>query len=122
MLARYISEPLEKETLQARLESALARLKALDVSIRVFLFGSAARNEMDRFSDIDFYVIFRNSDELKKSSRFLYTASIELGFAIDWILTTEDDHKRRALIGGLAYDIERDGQLFFESKDEFKKR
>lgn len=115
MLARYVSSPLDSTVALKRLELVKSRLMKLEVSVTAYLFGSAAQNKMDSYSDIDVYVVFDTLEDLKKSSRFLYSASAEVLFPIDWVLTTRDQHQTQAKIGGLAFDIEQSGLLFYES-------
>lgn len=105
---------MSSDLASSRLGLVRVRLQSLDVSFKAFLFGSAARNEMDQYSDIDVYVIFRTKEDLKSSSRQLYSASVDLLFPIDWILTTEEEHEKNAKIGGLAYSIANEGLLFCE--------
>lgn len=114
MLARAIAKKLSQEDTQNRLDAVRGVLMRLICPFKAYLFGSAARLEMDTSSDVDVYVIFVSEKDLKSHSHQLYASSAQLGFPIDWILVSQTEFERRSKIGGLAYDIAKDAAIFYE--------
>ena len=64
--------------------------------IRIVLFGSAARGEMSRDSDLDLLVVVPAGQHRRKTAQVLYRKLVDLGFAVDIVVVTEDDIERFA--------------------------
>lgn len=62
--------------------------------LRIILFGSAARGEMGPNSDLDLLVVVRNGCHRRKTAQKIYRRLIDVGFATDIIVVTEEDLER----------------------------
>ena len=62
--------------------------------LRVILFGSAARGDLDENSDLDFLVVMPEGTRRRQTARKLYRALYGVGVAKDIIVSTENDLER----------------------------
>ncbi len=60
---------------------------------KIILFGSAARGEMNRHSDVDLLIV-KNSSALRKLTGQIYCRLHGVGTAVDAIVVTLDDVER----------------------------
>ncbi|MFQ5804030.1 MAG: nucleotidyltransferase domain-containing protein [Candidatus Methylomirabilales bacterium] len=63
---------------------------------RIILFGSAARGQMGRHSDLDVLVVMPDGVHRREMARRLYRALSALGVAKDVVVVTESDVQRFA--------------------------
>lgn len=61
--------------------------------VKIFLFGSAVNNTFHSNSDLDFLVIAPNGTNKRKTSQEIYRKLVDVGFASDIIVITQDDLK-----------------------------
>jgi predicted nucleotidyltransferase len=80
---------------------------------RVFLFGSAARNELTEHSDIDFAVLFHSEAELRDARKSIFARPRPDDWPQDILLFTEAEYERKKAIGGVCAIIEEDGKLLY---------
>lgn len=59
--------------------------------IKIILFGSAAKGEMNENSDLDVLIVMPNGTHRRKTAQSLYRHLLGFGFAKDIIVATEDD-------------------------------
>lgn len=62
--------------------------------LRIVLFGSAARGEMGPNSDLDILVVVPAGAHRRKTAQQIYRNTIDIGFAIDVVVVTEEDVKQ----------------------------
>lgn len=63
---------------------------------RIVLFGSAARGQMGRHSDLDVLVVMPDGVHRRETARRIYRALSGLGVAKDVVVVTESDVRRFA--------------------------
>jgi predicted nucleotidyltransferase len=82
--------------------------------LRIILFGSAARDEMRRESDLDIAVVVPDGLDRRDVAEILYPRLFGLGIAVDLLIVTpgllEKYKASRTLI---YYDIGRDGKELY---------
>ncbi|MEW6701193.1 MAG: nucleotidyltransferase domain-containing protein [Bacteroidota bacterium] len=61
--------------------------------VKIFLFGSAVNNTFHSDSDLDFLVVAPNGINKRKTSQEIYRKLVNVGFASDIIVVTQDDVK-----------------------------
>ena len=59
--------------------------------LRIVLFGSAARGEMGRHSDLDVLVVMPDGTHRRRTAQEIYRRMWGLGFAKDIVVVTESD-------------------------------
>lgn len=59
--------------------------------LRIILFGSAVRGQMDANSDLDVLVVVPNETHRQSTARRIYRYLIGFGFPVDIVVATEDD-------------------------------
>jgi uncharacterized protein len=83
---------------------------------RVILFGSAARGEMTRDSDLDFLVIERSVENRVAEAVRLRDAVGRIGCPVDVIVMDEDLAARRAKVRGtMVHHALREGRVVARS-------
>ena len=71
--------------------------------LRVVVFGSAARGEMNPDSDIDVMVVMPDGTHRLKTARYLYRQMLGIGHPVDIIVTTPSVLDRHKDNPGLIY-------------------
>lgn len=82
---------MQADTLNKILNEMLERIKAVIRPKRVILFGSAARGDMKKDSDIDLLIIAPTGTHRRKTAQKIYRNMIGVGFAADIVVVTEED-------------------------------
>jgi len=62
--------------------------------LRIILFGSAARGDMDANSDLDLLIVMPDGTNRRHTARRVYRALAGLGMPKDIIAVTEEDVRR----------------------------
>jgi predicted nucleotidyltransferase len=62
--------------------------------VRIILFGSAARGQMNENSDLDLLIIMPDGTHRRNTGRTVYRALAELDLSKDVIVVTEDDVRK----------------------------
>ena len=70
---------------------------------KIFLFGSAARNEISKDSDIDLMVIMDKGIQRRKTAQQLYRNIKDAGIPFDILVATEEDLQKHKNNLGLIY-------------------
>jgi predicted nucleotidyltransferase len=73
------------------LDEVLARITGAVRPLRIILFGSAARKEMGRDSDLDLLVVMPDGTHRRRASREVFRALRGIGVSKDVIVVTERD-------------------------------
>ena len=92
--------------------------RILDVATpeRIILFGSAARGQMTRDSDIDLLVLDVSPGNARQESVRLRGALRGLGYPFDVIVMALDRFEEtKNVIGGIAYPANRHGRIIYEA-------
>lgn len=83
---------------------------------RVILFGSGAREETTKGSDLDFLVIERSVDDRIAEAIRLRRALGDIGVPVDIVVLDEAVAERRAKVPGtMVHSAMRDGRLIAQS-------
>ena len=97
------------------LDDVVRRIVAVAQPERVILFGSAARGEMGRHSDVDLLVVKRGAHRRDLAGR-IYENLYGVGAAVDVVVVTPEDVERygnsHALVIKPALD---EGRVVYES-------
>lgn len=102
---------------QKLIEEIIGRILNVTQPERIILFGSAAKGEMTRDSDIDLIVLKKAipANPRKESVR-LRQALRGLGRAFDIIvMATERFEESKGVIGGIAYPANKYGKVIYEA-------
>lgn len=99
------------------IEAAARRIAdAAGSPARVILFGSAARGELTRDSDLDFLVIEREVDDRVAESVRLREAVGRIGWPVDVVVIDEALASRRAKVRGtMVHHALREGRVLARS-------
>jgi uncharacterized protein len=73
------------------LEEIVSRIKNTVRPRRIILFGSAARQEMNRDSDLDFLIVMPEGAHRRDTAKKVYRALRGLGVSKDIVVVTERD-------------------------------
>ena len=100
---------------QETLDDIIRRVAEVAEPERIILFGSAARGEMNRHSDVDLLVVKDGSD-LRRLTARIYRRLYGVGAAVDIVMVTPQDIERyrdsHALVIKPAL---REGTVMYES-------
>lgn len=81
---------------------------------KVILFGSAARGEDGRYSDIDVAVVVPAGIHRRQTERHIYRAMIGFKIPVDVVVITQSDLDNYGNSPGLLYrDILKEGTLLY---------
>lgn len=102
---------------QKLIEEIIGRILAVTQAERIILFGSAARGEMTRDSDIDLLVLKKAAPgNPRKENVSLRQALRGLDHAFDIIvMATERFEESKGVIGGIAYPANKYGKVIYEA-------
>ena len=82
--------------------------------LRVVLFGSTARGETNRHSDIDVLVVVPDGSHRRHTAQRIYRNLLGFGTPVDVVVATPTDMKQYADSPGLVYrEAIRDGQELY---------
>ena len=71
--------------------------------IQIILFGSMARGEAGRCSDIDVLVVVREGTHRRKSAQLIYRRLLGFGIPVDVVVATPSDLEQYRDSPGLVY-------------------
>jgi uncharacterized protein len=71
--------------------------------LQIFMFGSAARGEMTRDSDIDLLVVMPEGTHKRRIAQFLYGEMVGTGVPVDIVVATPSILERHKATIGLIY-------------------
>lgn len=97
------------------LEEVIQRIVEVAQPEKIILFGSAARGEMGRNSDIDLLVVKSGIPHRGRLTEAIYTNLFGVGFAVDVIVVTQEDIERyRDSIGLIIEPALREGEIIYD--------
>lgn len=100
---------------QETLDDIIRRIVEVAQPEKIVLFGSAARGEMNRHSDVDLLVV-KEAPDLRKLTARVYRRLYGVGAAVDVVMVTPQDVERykdsHALVIKPAL---REGKVMYES-------
>jgi predicted nucleotidyltransferase len=82
--------------------------------LRIILFGSAARGEAGRHSDIEILVVMPDGSHRRKTAQLLYRQIHGIGVPFDILVATSNDlEKHKDNIGLIYRTILREGKVVY---------
>ena len=104
---------------QAVIDGIVERVVKAAQPQKVILFGSAARGDMDRHSDLDFLVIIRDDEDLDAVERRIYTGLRGKEVPVDVIVASTSTIARYKNSHALVYKPAlREGKVMYESPNQ----
>ena len=101
---------------ESLLQKIVRRLLEVSRPDRIILFGSAARGQMTRDSDIDLLVLEASPKEPRRQTVRLRNALRGLGYPFDvMVMATDRFEETKEIIGGLAYPANKYGRVIYEA-------
>jgi predicted nucleotidyltransferase len=101
-----------REMLEARLDPIVEQLKSLG-AVKIVLFGSLARQEVDVDSDLDLLVIMPSHKSGKKWMGLLYE-KLERGIATDIVAYNQEEFEAKLPESSFLRTIEQSGKTLYE--------
>ena len=85
--------------------------------LQIILFGSQARGDADRDSDIDLLVVFAELTDKRKTAVDIRVALADLPVAKDILVSTPEELERhRKRIGSVLHYAQREGKILYASE------
>jgi len=101
---------------EALLQEMVRRILTVARPDKIILFGSAARGEMTKDSDIDLLVVEPAFESNVHRSNELRAALGDVGWPVDVIMMrTARFEETKRYIGGLAYPANKYGRVIYEA-------
>jgi predicted nucleotidyltransferase len=98
------------------LEEVTRRIVASVGPQRVLLFGSAARGQMRKDSDLDMLVVMRNSIHRRQTAQKIYRNLHGTGIAVDIVVATEKDlEEYGGRAGTILKSALQEGRVLYEA-------
>ncbi len=112
-------EKVSAADLMPQVISFVEKAKELPGVLKIFLFGSMARDEMTAASDIDLAIIVDLQADLRDLKTQLRLLKIShLTWPTDLFVCDESWYKSRKKFGGVCVSIALEGRLLFERSKE----
>jgi predicted nucleotidyltransferase len=86
---------------------------------RIYVFGSAARGEMNEASDVDLAVVFRTEAEYRSARKAILCRPRDDAWPQDILFFVADEFDQKALVGGVCMIIAEEGRLLYSDDREF---
>jgi len=81
---------------------------------KIILFGSAARGEMGRHSDVDLLVVKSGCVHRRKLAQEIYKSLLGVELPVDVVVTPEDIERYRDAIGLIIESAVREGKVVYD--------
>jgi predicted nucleotidyltransferase len=88
-----------------QLQELVRRIVVAVRPLRIILFGSAARGELQPDSDVDVLVVMPQGTHRRKTAQLLHRQFFGLPFAVDVMVATPDDLEQHRQNVGLVYGV-----------------
>lgn len=88
---------------QEQLNDLIARVIAAVHPLRILLFGSSARGETGRYSDIDLLVVVPDGSHRRKTAQRIYRQLLDFAAPVDVVVATQSDIEKYHDTPGLIY-------------------
>jgi len=99
---------------QKQLEELVRQIVQLVHPLRIILFGSAARDEMTRDSDLDILIVMPDGTHRRHTAQSLYSSIRGITIPYDIIVATPGDLEKHRQNPGLIYrTILEEGQTLY---------
>jgi predicted nucleotidyltransferase len=86
-----------------RMSELVSRIVEAVKPIRIILFGSTARGEAGRFSDLDVLVVVNEDTHRRKAAQLIYRRLLGFGIPVDVVVATQSDLEQYGDSPGLVY-------------------
>jgi predicted nucleotidyltransferase len=97
------------------LDEIVRRIVQIADPDKIILFGSAARGEIGRHSDLDLLVVKSGCVHRRKLAQDIYKSLLGIGLPIDVVVVTPEDIERyRDAIGLVIEPAIREGQVVYD--------
>ena len=101
---------------KAIINEAVNRLVDAANPLQIFLFGSYARGEAGKRSDLDFLVIERKVKNRRKEMVRLNDSLRSLRIPVDILVASEKTFREwQDVVGTVFYEVKREGQLCYDA-------
>lgn len=101
---------------EATIAQAVQRIVQAAHPRKVILFGSYARGQASRDSDVDFIVVFGETPNKHREMARLRSAVGMIGVGVDVLVFSEDEISRRSRVPGtVAYWAAKEGRVMYEA-------
>jgi len=105
---------MTKKALNRIVHEIVGRILTVVKPQKIFLFGSAARNEMRENSDIDLLVVVPNGLHRRRTAQNIYRNLLGVGFAADIVVVNEEDiEKFRNVEGSVIRPAVTEGRIVY---------
>lgn len=94
---------IKKSDISRELEELTSNIRKFISPLAIYLFGSAAEDEMYEDSDIDILMIFKDSSSLRDAQKFLKDAYPLCSRSVDIVWMTKVDFDQKKKVGGVAF-------------------
>jgi len=105
--------PLNKKDRAVIADLVTHLVKAID-PVKIYLIGSATRNELHADSDLDFVIVSEKSATDDASQIKIHSTRPHKNQAVDFICVKLSEFEKQKNIGGICFEAFRHGQLLFE--------
>ncbi len=113
MFHKLFAKKLAKEEAAHLIELEKEYIVSVCKPLAIFLFGSAARNEMTDASDLDFLVVLSDETDLKALKKQYYCSPRKRLWPVDIIFMDKTTFLQKSLIGGVAMICLQEGLLLY---------
>lgn len=105
---------LTSQEVQRIIETKISWIREVSDPLQIWVFGSAAREQMTDASDVDIALIFADEDELQKARKRIHPRPRPDAWPQDLAFFTLQDFESRRTVGGLPKSIVEDGRIVYE--------
>jgi predicted nucleotidyltransferase len=116
-LKRLLAKPISRTDVEPIISEELAALLTACKPANVFLFGSAARDEMTDASDLDLLVVVADGANLKDIKKKYYCRRKTHMWPVDVLFMEQSEFQMKSQIGGAAMLCLQEGILLFKEKE-----
>jgi len=100
------------------LDEIVRRIVKIADPDKIILFGSAARGEMGRHSDVDLLVVKSGCVHRRKLAQEIYKSLLGVGLPVDVVVVTPEDIERyRDAIGLVIEPAVREGKVVYDKTE-----
>jgi predicted nucleotidyltransferase len=101
---------------ESMVKEIVRRILSVTTPDKIILFGSAARGQMTRDSDIDLLVVEADPGDQRKESVKIDAMLSGLGYPFDVVvISSEWFEASKNVIGGIAYPASKYGKVIYET-------
>lgn len=113
----YLTQTLKPMISQKTIQAAVYRIVEAVNPSKVILFGSYARGNADKGSDLDLMVIEREVSNAYEEMIRLHRAVGDVGVGVDVLVYSEAEFERRSQVPGtVLYWARKEGKVLHEAK------